>query len=585
MSTFPLPREIAEALKSKGALSKSFLDKVYLDTVQDEQQDIAVQQRQAQLAEQQAMAAEASQVQRLAEQAQLQNPGGVQVNGTYGRPTGINLSPSLADVAQAYEPQEVPNLRRSINPLTTSVAEVAQAYQRPPEEQILPESQRFVANQESQAALDAAGQAAQQGDTLSAAEMIERGLDLKARAALADSQAAAAAGSMKAREYAAQAKGLATEAEVTRARRQKYEQMLDDQMQKNMKLFDEYSSSKIDPNRLYANQTTGQKIMGAIGIALSSFAGKDGAMKAIDKAIQDDINLQKEQIDLTGLKLDKGRLLLKDMLDVTKDIDSASILARAALIEQTAARINQIASQTSSQVARNNATEILGDLELKKAELLGKVNDPAALERQATSEALYGGPIELTPQNLAKISTKTLKENLIPGFGVAKGEKQAEQVAETRPLLENSIAGLKRLRELRKEVGVESFDTAESKEADQIYGTLLNTSRKLFQMGALDASTLKVFENTLSSKPLKSGLFGSDSAISALDIGGLASGALIESGIAPDPLMTQIDGLLKLMESDYEKFLIQRMLGYTPEVYKERKGNELKNAPGVTRVK
>lgn len=567
MSTFPLPREIAEALKSKGALSKSFLDKVYLDTVQDEQQDIAVQQRQAQLAEQQAMAAEASQVQRLAEQAQLQNPGGVQVNGTYGRPTGAVETP-LGAAWRNLQAQQTPQA-----PLPSAP------------EQVLPESQRLVAEQQSQAALDAAGQAAQQGDTLSAAEMIERGLDLKARAALADADAAAAAGSMKAREYAAQAKGLAAEAEVTRARRQKYEQMLDEQQQKNIKLFDEYSSTKIDPNRLYANQTTAQKIMGAIGIALSVAAGKDGAMKAIEKAIQDDINIQKEQINLAGLKLDKGRGVLRDALDITKDIDDASTLARAILTEQTAAKINQIASQTSSQVARNNALTILGDLQTKKAELLDKVNDPAALERQATSEALYGGPIELTPQNLAKIGTKTLKEGLIPGFGVAKGEKQAEQVAETRPLMENSIVGLKRLRELRKEAGVESFDTAESKEADQIYGTLLNTSRKLFQMGALDASTLKVFENTLSSKPLKSGLLGSDSALSALDIGGLASGALIESGIAPDPLMTQIDGLLKLMESDYEKFLRQRMFGYTPEVYKERKGNELKNAPGVTRVK
>lgn len=547
MSTFPLPREIAEALKSKGALSKSFLDKVYLDTVQDEQQDIAVQQRQAQLAEQQAMAAEASQVQRLAEQAQLQNPGGVQVNGTYGRPTGAVETP-LGAAWRNLQTQQTPQA-----PLPSAP------------EQVLPESQRLVAEQQSQAALDAAGQAAQQGDTLSAAEMIERGLDLKARAALADSQAAASSGSAQAAQYAALAKGLAGEAEATKARRQQYEQMIDQQMQKNMTKFDEYSSAKIDPNRLYASRTTGQKIMGAIGIALSSFAGKDGAMKAIEKAVQDDINLQKEQINLTGLQLDKGRSLLKDMFDVTKDIDDATNMAQAALIQQAELKIKQIAAQTSSQVAKNNALSILGDLELKKVELLSKVNDPERLEKQATTEALGSGPLELTPQNTARLSTKTIKEGLIPGVGVAVNETARKEVATSRASMEQAISSLKELKAIREKVGVEAgLGLADEKTANRAWLTAFEAVRSS-GWGAMDKGAIDTFKNYLPENALTKGL----NLPGFMDPAGRVSAAAISSGVVKDPVLSQIDGLIKLFEDKQKMYESDRMIGYTPEKYRE----------------
>lgn len=526
MSTFPLPKEIAQALGSKGALSKEFLDKVYMDTVQDEQKDIAAQQ---------------------AAQSQLQNTGGVQVNGTYGKPVApveTPLGAAWRDRQVGLTPQE---------PLPSAP------------EPILPEAQRFVAEQESEAALDAASQAARQGNTLTTAEMIERGLDLKARAALADAEVASAAGSAQASQYASLAKGLAGEAESTKARRQKYEQMVDEQMQKNMQKFEEYNSAKIDPNRLYANQTTGQKIMGAIGIALSVAAGKDGAMKAIEKAVQDDINLQKEQINLTGLQLDKGHTLFKDMLDVTKNIDDASSLAQAALIQQAELKIKQIAAQTTSQVAKNNALSILVDLELKKVELLSKVNDPEALERQATTQALKGGPLELTPQNVGRLSSKTIKEGLVPGVGVAVNETARKEVAGTRASMEAAISGLKDLKKIRQEVGIEvGLGLEAEKKANQAWLTAFEAIRSS-GWGAMDKGAIETFENYLPKDALSRGL----NLPGLADPFKLVSKGAMATGAVKDPVMSQIDGLIKILEDKQATYESDRMIGYTPEKYKQ----------------
>ncbi len=90
--------------------------------------------------------------------------------------------------------------------------------------------------------------------------------------------------------------------------------ILDEHSAKEQELFDNYAKGKIDPNRLYNNTSTGNKVLAGLGMLLSGMgSGLSGqpnmAASVIEKAIERDIDAQKndQSTNLNLYKMNRER--------------------------------------------------------------------------------------------------------------------------------------------------------------------------------------------------------------------------------------------------------------------------------------
>lgn len=161
----------------------------------------------------------------------------------------------------------------------------------------------------------------------------------------------------------------------------------------------DYESGKIDPNRMWSNTSTGNKVLAAIAIALggigSGLTGKSNlALDTINKSIENDIEHQKSE-------LGKKENLISKYMQQGHDLDTAMSAARIELATSVNAQAKMIAARQGSQNAINQAKILEGGLANTNAKYVDAVaKSKGNLGQQI--DRLLRPEDKITVQDLAK---------------------------------------------------------------------------------------------------------------------------------------------------------------------------------------
>jgi len=135
----------------------------------------------------------------------------------------------------------------------------------------------------------------------------------------------------------------------------------------------EYQGIKIDPNRIWHNASTGDKIqagvamlLGIVGQAMAG--GENQAMTAIDKAINMDIDAQKANMDKAGKNVDVARTMYADMRQKFGDDRIAREAMREMAFNKIASDAQARADSAQSPIIKARAEQIIAAAQSKAAD-------------------------------------------------------------------------------------------------------------------------------------------------------------------------------------------------------------------------
>ncbi len=207
---------------------------------------------------------------------------------------------------------------------------------------------------------------------------------------------------------------------------------------------------------IWADKSSGQKVLAGIAMALGGLGGAytgkgdNKAMDVLNKAIENDLNLQ---------KLNYGKL--KDKAEGAKNLYSMNMakfnnenLAHDATYSQLLAAANNkltsIASKYDNQVVQAKYQMLGGQLVQLQNDRVAKLKQGAIIS--ATLNGQNGDIKNLQPQEVAAIDSaqKGFAERYVPGYGPAVNKEGAQEFQKIRASHDPAIAGAQRLLELSK---------------------------------------------------------------------------------------------------------------------------------------
>lgn len=228
----------------------------------------------------------------------------------------------------------------------------------------------------------------------------------------------------------------------------------------NEQLYKAIREEKIDPNRLWNNMSTGNKIGASLGILLSGIgAGLQGpgarnmAMDVIDKTIDRDIEGQK-------MELGKKQTLFSENLRRIGDERSAAALTKSQMLTSLQAQTHASAARINSAQALAESQRLSAEIDMSRTKLM---NDAATMKM-----GMQGGSFD----------PAILVERLVPK------ERQAEVFKE--------IKDAQNIRNGSKE-GLAAFDKASEEQKVGSKNVIPGVNSPY--VGQLKASVLPQFQN------------------------------------------------------------------------------------------
>jgi hypothetical protein len=152
-------------------------------------------------------------------------------------------------------------------------------------------------------------------------------------------------------------------------------------------LLKDYNEQKVDRNRYWSSLSSGQKVRNIVGILLSGF-GTNMVARSIDKAIDDDVELQKESI---GQK----KSLLDENLRKFNDIKTAMDMTKVMQADIIGAQLDQAAAQAASPIAKAKAMQAKAELMAKYQPLADKVAEKQAIMKSISKAGSKSDPATL----------------------------------------------------------------------------------------------------------------------------------------------------------------------------------------------
>lgn len=234
----------------------------------------------------------------------------------------------------------------------------------------------------------------------------------------------------------------------------------------NDELFKAATNNKIDPRRVWNNMSSGNKVMATIAIILGGMgsggdAANNAAMKVINKAIDDDINAQKEEKE-------NARSLYQLNFQRYRDTQSAMDATRLQMNAIAQGQLNALASKYAAPAAQAKAKILMGTLKQQQAELTAGV---IAKSQKAVQDR---------------------NENLIPGYGVAqvKPSEEDKNVLASAGIIKKGLQNLQN-RAIQKGTTISGSSTdAENKALIAGMKLQLKTLFKLGQISESDSALM-----------------------------------------------------------------------------------------------
>jgi len=198
---------------------------------------------------------------------------------------------------------------------------------------------------------------------------------------------------------------------------QHYEKESKSLTQEREKLLKDYTSQKVDPNRFWSSQTSGQKVGNIVGLVLSGFGGTQGAKMfndMIDKQIENDIMVQKDQI---GMK----KSLLDDNLRKFGDLKTAMDMTKVQQADIIGAQLAQAAAQAANPMAKAKAMQAKSELMAKYQPMMEEI-----AKKRAAMQAVQQAGGKSDPSVL--VSTLVPKEHQAKVFAEIGNAQQAARI-------------------------------------------------------------------------------------------------------------------------------------------------------------
>lgn len=171
------------------------------------------------------------------------------------------------------------------------------------------------------------------------------------------------------------------------------DQIMADYKAKDDQLTQHIMESKVDPNRLWSNASTGQKVVASIGLILSGMgAGANGqnmAAQTLNNAINRDIQQQQtEQSKQMNLWKMNREAMGSDL--------QANLATRNQMLSMTQAKIAQSASTLTNTAAQQQAQNAIFQIEQEK------INTRRALAMLTPQQGGAGGPLQTNPLDVVR---------------------------------------------------------------------------------------------------------------------------------------------------------------------------------------
>lgn len=218
----------------------------------------------------------------------------------------------------------------------------------------------------------------------------------------------AASGANLGAEAAAAQKSYELQMNKERENQAKVEQLRRERMEKsanelNDALIDFKKTSAIDPNRFTANLSTGQKIVAAIGIALSGKGGLDILQSAINR----DIEAQKANQQNKADAIKGQQTMYSLMLQRFGDERAADAATRMGLLQDAEMKLKALGVKAQGIQMQQNAQNALAQIDLEKKKLA--VTFATAVQNSKnfqTDDKVYNDILNKVPQHLQSDAMK-----------------------------------------------------------------------------------------------------------------------------------------------------------------------------------
>lgn len=271
-----------------------------------------------------------------------------------------------------------------------------------------------------------------------------------------------------------------------------YNKSIKDQGEANERLAQDIASSKINPNRLWADSSTGGKIAAGIGILLSGIGsglrgGKNQALEVINKMVDQDIDAQKAE-------LGKKQTLYSMNLQKTKDANTAYAMTKTQIAAALQGQISSAGAKAGSPMALAQAQ--IQNAEIQKAmvplyaQIAQQQTTKAVMDHIGkTGDVAYAG---LLPQ-------KEREEALgraVPGYGLATTKEGA---AKLKPLVASHKVITSNL-DILKNMAGENFNSLSPTQRDKAQVVMTDTMmslKNLYELGVLSGPDKDLIDSVL----------------------------------------------------------------------------------------
>lgn len=304
-------------------------------------------------------------------------------------------------------------------------------------------------------------------------------------------------------------------------------------------------AQKIDPNRLYNNTSTGDKIVGAIAIALGGISAgmsgrKNAAYEVIENAIDRDIKSQEMEI----AKKEKGVAvqgsLFNELVGRLQNEDVARHYLKSLMLEQGKSVIESYQSQITNATQQAQLSKLYGELEVANGEAKAKAQE--VLQKSPAMQAVIRDGV-----TQGKIDPSTLdekdRERYVQGLGFAKDAKAADDISASKEAYDTSVRLIDQIIDGRKKEGG-GIGAAYTKLQQGRAAELILKFKDLAKLGALNEGDYDLLYSIIPKDP---------SEFNRADLP-------VVGGLMGDPIIAQMDRLKGELKSKYQgklKTLIQ----------------------------
>lgn len=247
----------------------------------------------------------------------------------------------------------------------------------------------------------------------------------------------------------------------------------------NTALYQAAMNNKIDPNRVYSNMSTGNRILASIAIILGGAGSggdpaKNAALNVINKAIDRDIEAQMKAGD-------NARNLYQINLQKYRDVGAAMDATRLQMNSIAQGQLAALSSKFGGEKAKANGQALLGALKSQSA-----ITQAGLLEKHSQI-------MENMAQAEAKKNAAGGKnaEFLVPGYGYAQvkpSEKDRDVLARTK----NVIAGINELQQRAAKIGTTVPGSKEDKiNKAKVADTILKM-KEIYNLGVLNPADKEI---------------------------------------------------------------------------------------------